>query len=161
VALGSDQNESDASSQTMTVDELYQQCQAMSTSRQRATGRRQLTGVRLTRLKSRYKTRRRQNCAAAAAAAASVAASSAGEADAPGVLGQLPDDSCSAHVPHIPQVVIFAWNDDDTAARSDADAKVVVVVVVTFFNHDFVNCKATLILSLKNLQKNKIQYKPK
>jgi len=136
----------------MTVDELYQQCQAMSTSRQRATGRRQLTGVRLTRLKSRYMSRRRPNCAAAAAA------SSAGQADAPGVLGQVPDDSCSAHVPHIPQVVIFAWNDDDTAARSDADAKVVVVVVVvvvTFFNHDFVNCKATLILSLKNLQKIK------
>ena len=26
---------------------------------------------------------------------------------------------------------------------------VVVVVVVTFFNHNFVNCKATLILAIK------------
>jgi len=26
---------------------------------------------------------------------------------------------------------------------------VVVVVVVTFFNHNFVNCKATLILEIK------------
>jgi len=34
---------------------------------------------------------------------------------------------------------------------------VVVVVVVTFCNHNFVNCKATLILEIKNLQ-NKIQY---
>jgi len=37
---------------------------------------------------------------------------------------------------------------------------VVVVVVVTFYNHKFVNCKATLILEIKNLR-NKIQYKPK
>jgi len=37
---------------------------------------------------------------------------------------------------------------------------VVVVVVVTFYNHNFVNCKATLILKIKNLR-NKIQYKPK
>jgi len=37
---------------------------------------------------------------------------------------------------------------------------VVVVVVVTFFNHNFVNCKAILILEIKNLR-NKIQYKPK
>jgi len=28
-------------------------------------------------------------------------------------------------------------------------AKLVVVVVVTFFNHNFVNCKATLILAIK------------
>jgi len=34
-----------------------------------------------------------------------------------------------------------------------------VAVVVTFFNHKSVNCKATLILD-KNLQ-SKIQYKPK
>jgi len=27
--------------------------------------------------------------------------------------------------------------------------RVVVVVVVTFFNHNFVNCKATLILAIK------------
>jgi len=32
--------------------------------------------------------------------------------------------------------------------------------VVTFFNHNFVNCNATLILAIKNLQ-NKRQYKPK
>ena len=32
----------------------------------------------------------------------------------------------------------------------DSDAElVVVVVVVTFFNHNFVNCKATLILAIK------------
>ena len=37
---------------------------------------------------------------------------------------------------------------------------VVVVVVVTFFNDNFVDCKATLILEIKNLR-NKIQYKPK
>jgi len=37
---------------------------------------------------------------------------------------------------------------------------VVVVVVVTFFNHNFANCKATLILEIKNLR-NKLQYKPK
>jgi len=35
-----------------------------------------------------------------------------------------------------------------------------LLVVVTFFNHHFVNCKATLILEIKNLR-NKIQYKPK
>jgi len=35
---------------------------------------------------------------------------------------------------------------------------VVVVVVVTFFNHNFVNCKATSILEVKN-KRNKIQYK--
>jgi len=29
---------------------------------------------------------------------------------------------------------------------------VVVVVVVTFFNHNFVNCKATLILAIKIYQ---------
>ena len=34
------------------------------------------------------------------------------------------------------------------------------LVVVTFFNHNFVNCKATLILGIKNLP-NKILYKPK
>jgi len=33
---------------------------------------------------------------------------------------------------------------------------VVVVVVVTFFNHNFVNCKAILILEITNLQ-NKIK----
>jgi len=32
--------------------------------------------------------------------------------------------------------------------------------VVTFFTHNFVNCNATLILAIKNLQ-NKRQYKPK
>jgi len=32
--------------------------------------------------------------------------------------------------------------------------------VVTFFNHDFVNCIVTLIFGIKNLR-NKIQYKPK
>jgi len=37
---------------------------------------------------------------------------------------------------------------------------VVVVVVVTVFNHNFVNCKATLILEIKNLR-NRVQYKPK
>jgi len=31
----------------------------------------------------------------------------------------------------------------------DSDAELVVVVVVTFFNHNFVNCKATLILAIK------------
>ena len=36
----------------------------------------------------------------------------------------------------------------------------VVVVAVTFFNHNFVNCKASLILAIKNLG-NKRQYKPK
>ena len=30
-----------------------------------------------------------------------------------------------------------------------ATVVVVVVVVVTFFNHNFVNCKATLILAIK------------
>jgi len=35
-----------------------------------------------------------------------------------------------------------------------------VVAVVTFFNHNLVNCKATLIWETKNIQ-NKIQYKPK
>jgi len=34
-----------------------------------------------------------------------------------------------------------------------------VVVVVTFFNHNFVSCKATLILEIKNVL-NKIQCKP-
>ena len=29
------------------------------------------------------------------------------------------------------------------------EAQLVVVVVVTFFNHDFVSCKATLILAIK------------
>jgi len=29
-------------------------------------------------------------------------------------------------------------------------------VVVTFFNHNFVNCKATLILAIKNLRNNRI-----
>ena len=33
----------------------------------------------------------------------------------------------------------------------------VVVVVATFFNNNFVNCKATLILEIKNVP-NKIQY---
>ena len=32
--------------------------------------------------------------------------------------------------------------------------------LVTFFNHNFVNCKVTLILEIKNLR-NKIKYKPK
>ena len=36
----------------------------------------------------------------------------------------------------------------------------IVVVVITFFNHNFVNCKATLILEIKNLR-NKIQYMSK
>ena len=36
---------------------------------------------------------------------------------------------------------------------------VVSLVVVTFFNHNFVNCKATLILEIKNLR-NEMQYKP-
>ena len=35
-----------------------------------------------------------------------------------------------------------------------------LIVVVTFFNHNFVNCKTTLILEIKNLR-NKIWYKPK
>jgi len=37
---------------------------------------------------------------------------------------------------------------------------VVVVVVVTFFNDNFVNCQAILILEMKNLPIN-MQYKPK
>ena len=36
---------------------------------------------------------------------------------------------------------------------------VLAVVVVTFFDHNIVNCKATLILERENLR-NKIQYKP-
>jgi len=44
--------------------------------------------------------------------------------------------------------------------RCFIETVVVVVVVVTFFNHNFANCKATLILEIKNLR-NKIQYKPK
>jgi len=39
-------------------------------------------------------------------------------------------------------------------------AAAAAAAVVTFFNHNFVNCKATLILEIKNLQ-NKIQYKPR
>jgi len=35
-----------------------------------------------------------------------------------------------------------------------------MIVEVTFFNDNFVYCKATLILEIKNLR-NKIQYKPK
>jgi len=35
-----------------------------------------------------------------------------------------------------------------------------VLVVVTFFNHNFVNCKATLIVAIK-MYEIKIQYKPK
>jgi len=38
--------------------------------------------------------------------------------------------------------------------------RVNVVVVVTFFNHNFVNCKATLIVAIK-MYEIKIQYKPK
>ena len=34
-----------------------------------------------------------------------------------------------------------------------------VVVVVTFFNYNFVNCKATLLLEI-NYLRNKIQYEP-
>lgn len=37
---------------------------------------------------------------------------------------------------------------------------VVVIVVATFFNLHFVNCKATLTLAIKSLR-NKRQYKPK
>ena len=43
--------------------------------------------------------------------------------------------------------------------RPDA-SPTVVVVVVAFFDHNFVHCKAALILEIKNLR-NKIQYKPK
>jgi len=34
------------------------------------------------------------------------------------------------------------------------------VAAVAFFDHNFVHCKAALILEIKNLR-NKIQYKPK
>ena len=47
-----------------------------------------------------------------------------------------------------------------TTRRFIETVVVVVVVVVTFFNNNFANCKATLILEIKNLR-NKIQYKPK
>jgi len=36
--------------------------------------------------------------------------------------------------------------------RNDPSAGMVVVAVVTFFNHNFVSCKATLILAIKNLR---------
>jgi len=47
-----------------------------------------------------------------------------------------------------------SWEEEDTAV-----VVVVVVVVVTFFNHNFVNCEATLILAIRNLL-NEMQYKP-
>jgi len=40
------------------------------------------------------------------------------------------------------------------------EGDLMLVVVVTFFNHNFVNCKATLIVAIK-MYEIKIQYKPK
>ena len=44
---------------------------------------------------------------------------------------------------------IAARQEDDSKRIGEVSSKVVVVVVVTFFNHNFVNCKATLILAIK------------
>ena len=44
---------------------------------------------------------------------------------------------------------VIAENGRLTAHRAGPFATAVVVVVVTFFNHNFVNCKATSILAIK------------
>ena len=46
------------------------------------------------------------------------------------------------------ELAVTDRNIDRYSGRTNARA-VVVVVVVTFFNHNFVNCKATLILAIK------------
>ena len=43
---------------------------------------------------------------------------------------------------------IAARQEDDSKRIGEVSSKV-VVVVVTFFNHNFVTCKATLILAIK------------
>jgi len=123
--------------QVMTVEELYQQCQVMSTSRQRATRRQFVSpSVRLTRLKSMYLSRRQLHSAPAGSISnlsqprPSVVAPSTPRCFAE-VDRQVPDDA-RLHARHIPEVVVFKWNEEDedvTLRESNVDAKVAHFII--------------------------------
>ena len=122
--------------QIMTVEELYQQCQVMSTSRQRATRRQFVSpSVRLTRLKSRYLSRRQLYSAPAGSISnlsqprPSVVAPSTPRCFAE-VDRQVPDDG-RLHARHIPEVVVFKWNeeDEDVTLRDTKVAHLIIRVL--------------------------------